>query len=639
MRSLVVGLALFVLALSASPLAVAESLADSAAAAPAVTDTAVAYIIADSSFFNIDARGSGTLRHRIIVRINSARAREKSRIELEDSRLTKLVRARGALYDRSGTLVDSLTTLSAFFKVCGFGPQFTLYTDICSFNGEFKDIAPPFTVDWESEYEIKTLAFQIGWWPRQDLFLQTGYCEFRHAADNPMRYRLLGNATTLDSTVTATTVTHRWQIANQPAPDLDPATPWPYRYLSRVLISPRLYRFGGEEFVGDSWQSLAAGYARVVKDAFKSSNAQKSFIEKIQKSGAGNLVDEVHRTIAPRLRYLAVYPELGGWIPHPANETFDNGYGDCKDLSTLYAVLYNRIGFETRLVALATRNAEIVPADFPTLGLFNHVILLMLSGTDSIWVDPTCFDCAVGDLPFADEGLPALVIDPVNGALVTTPASTAADNRKRRWVRLTVAPDLTVAASLTVEFRGNLAHHLEAWIGESDPAVAKAKICAIAGLGRESEIDLASARIVSHDLSRTVVAFNGRLLNAARAVGESRILDLGSLALFSQPELSDLSRRHYPIDLGTPSTLHDSIFVDLPADCRWNTLPDTTALTSAVGTFDLQAQLVGDQLIITRNLVRPLSVLDPAQFDDFVSFRTSVAQKAKTSSAFGVAPK
>src|SRR5690606_41927381 len=93
-----------------------------------------------SSDLNIDARGSGTLRRRIIVRINSARAREEARIRLEDSRLNKLVRARGALYDRSGKLVDSLTTLSAFFKICGFGPQFTLYTDICSFNGEVEEV-------------------------------------------------------------------------------------------------------------------------------------------------------------------------------------------------------------------------------------------------------------------------------------------------------------------------------------------------------------------------------------------------------------------------------------------------------------------------------------------------------------------
>lgn len=638
MRSFAVGLTLFVFSLLVAPLAIAESLGDSVAATPAVTDTAVAYIIADSAFYSINAHGAGTLRHRLIVRINSAKARAEARIELEDSRLNKLLRARGALYDRDGKLVDSLTTLSAFFKVCGFGPQFALYTDICAFNGEFKDIAPPFTVDWESEFEIKTLAFWTGWWPRQDLYLQTGYCEFRHALDDPMRYLPIGNVTTLDSSLTASAVTHRWLITNQPAPDLDRATPWPYRYLSRVLISPRRCRFGGEEFVGDSWQSLAAGYARIIKDAFKSSNAQKSFIEGIQKSGASDLADEVHRTIARRLRYLAIYPELGGWIPHPASETFDNGYGDCKDLSTLYAVLYNRIGFETRLVALATRNSEIVPADFPTLGLFNHVILLLISGTDSVWVDPTCFDCAVGDLPFTDEGLPALVIDPINGALVTTPASTSVDNVMRRWARLMIAPDLTVTASLIVEFRGNLAHHLEAWIGESDPAVAKAKIRTIAGLGRESEIDLASARIVSHDLSRTVVAFNCRLLNAARAVGASRILDLGSLALFSPPELSDLSRRRFPIELGTPRTLQDSIFVDLPTGCDWSSLPDSAALTSAVGSFNLRAQLDNGRLVLTRNLVRPQSVLDTAQFNDFVSFRTTVAQIAKTSGSFGVAP-
>ncbi|MCC6962799.1 MAG: hypothetical protein IT585_06070 [candidate division Zixibacteria bacterium] len=46
--------------------------------------------------------------------------------------------------------------------------------------------------------------------------------------------------------------------------------------------------------------------------------------------------------------------------------------------------------------------------------------------------------------------------------------------------------------------------------------------------------------------------------------------------------------------------------------------------------------LVASQLIITCNLARPQSILDTKQFDNFVSFRTTVAQKAKTSGSFGM---
>lgn len=48
-------------------------------------------------------------------------------------------------------------------------------------------------------------------------------------------------------------------------------------------------------------------------------------------------------------------------------------------------------------------------------------------------------------------------------------------------------------------------------------------------------------------------------------------------------------------------------------------------------------QLVGDQFVFTRNLVRLLSVLDTAQFDSFVRSRNSVVSRAKTSGSFGVA--
>ncbi len=600
----------------------------------AVVDTAAAVIVADSTFIRVDEKGRGTLRNRFIVRVNSAKGRDGARFSIDESKLFRITAAKGRLFDQTGKLLDSLTFLKDFFKVCGFGPEFALYTDVCTYNGHFKDVAPPFIVDWEYEADIKSLAFWSGWVPQQHLFVQKGFCEFSYADANPMRFRALGAVKTVDSVTANGRTTLRWQVTDLAPLKWEAEVPWPYQYLSRVLISPRSFEFGGERMIGDSWQSLSAGYAKVVKDAFKSSGEQQKFLEQAQKSGSGSLPDDIHRALARRLRYVAIYPELGGWIPHPATETFANGYGDCKDLSTLYSVLLNRAGFETRLVTLANRSGELVSPEFPTLGLFNHVILVMISGSDTTWIDPTCFDCAIGDLPYSDEGLVALIIDPLDGRLVTTPSSGPADNFIIRKIAMTIAADLSVNAAVTVERTGNHAHSLDAWMGDPDPATARRKIRGIAGLGTGCEIDVASARFLVQDLSRVVVAFNCRMSNSVRAVGDGNIVDLSSIAVFSAAEMSDLTRRHYPLETGSPCTIIDSISILPPVGFAWKSLPESASLTSAVGEFNLRSELLADTLIVTRTLIRPAGIVDTLEFSDYISYRNGVSQKAKTPCSF-----
>jgi hypothetical protein len=613
----------------------------SPAATITVVDTAAAVILADSTFIKIDEKGRGTLRNRCIVRVNSVKGRDGARFSIEDSKLVRIIAARGRLFDRTGKLLDSLVVLKDFFKVCGFGPEIALYSDVCEYNGSFKDVAPPFVVDWEYEADVKSLAFSSGWVPRQDLYLKTAFCEFSFSDANPMRFRSLGTIQTVDSIASGGRTILRWRVSDLAPPKWESAVPWPYQYFASVLYSPRFYDFGGVQIVGDSWQSLSAGYAKVVKDAFKSSGAQQKFLEQAQKTSSGSLPDDIHRALARRLRYVAIYPELGGWIPHAATETFDNGYGDCKDLATLYSVLFSRAGFETHLVALANRSGELVSPEFPTLGLFNHVILVMISGPDTNWIDPTCFDCAVGDLPYSDEGLAALIIDPLEGKLVTTPLSGPADNIAIRKVAMTVAADLSVKAAVIVELIGNYGHSLDAWVGDPDPAAARRKIRSIAGLGSGSgsEIDVASARIVSRDLSRVAIAFNCKMNSSVRAVGETHLIDLSTFAIFSADELSDLTRRRYPLETGSPGTILDSISIVLPAGFSWKTLPDSVTLTSSLGNFGLASALLADTLIVTRTMVRRGGIIDTLQFNDYLEFRNGVSQKAKTPCSFVSRPK
>jgi hypothetical protein len=145
--------------------------------------------------------------------------------------------------------------------------------------------------------------------------------------------------------------------------------------------------------------------------------------------------------VQKQIRYVAIEIGIGGHQPHAAAEIFDNRYGDCKDKVTLLKSLLDGLGTDVRPVLINT-DGRGVEVDFPT-PYFNHMIAAIPIAADEpttaavmehprlgrlLLFDPTDRYTPLGQLPTAQQGTQALLIDDDSGYVIETPVAPTASN-------------------------------------------------------------------------------------------------------------------------------------------------------------------------------------------------------------------
>lgn len=614
-------LALGVMMLSVTPVAAQTAEPTSS------LDTSKAYVVAESLFINISESGEATARIHSIVRVNSAEGDDIVRYVARENDVYKIKQLRGFVYDRGGKLVDSLVNKKQFGKTCGFGPEFALYADICYYYGGFKSYALPYTVEWEEVDDISTIGLWTGWYVHNKYPVLNTFCQIRSHPANNIKYfpseQLAQSQVDLDGN------THQWSITNLAPLEAEPYEPWPSSRVPQLRISVESFSVAGTDYSGSDWKGLAAGSYGMMRGAFKTSDAQEKLVSELRKTCPGTLLDSLHAALSRKLRYVAIYLDMGGWVPHRADETFKLGYGDCKDLSMLYSVLLDKAGVSTHTALISTKNTMKIDPAIPTISQFNHVIMYYVTGGDTTWVDPTCFDCKLGDLPYSVEGLPALASDPLNGGLLTTPLSSYQDNYVCRNVEIAPATDQSAAIKMRVHLAGNPSHNVFNAISGTNPTMVSQLVAQIAGLGGTIPNDNKTLSIASHELSHLDLGLTWTVPRYTKQAGDTRIIDLMNLLLLNDAETRDLNSRKVPLEIGYQRTLIDSVKI-LPVEgYTIKSLPNPITYSSEFGDLSIAANSQADTTFVVRTLTRKQNVIDIDKFADYQLYRKELATKGR----------
>ena len=83
----------------------------------------------------------------------------------------------------------------------------------------------------------------------------------------------------------------------------------------------------------------------------------------------------LYNFVSTRYHYVSLSFGIGRYQPHPAEDVFENEYGDCKDKHTLLATLLKAAGYDA-WPALMNATPRSNP-DVPSPGQFDHVITVV----------------------------------------------------------------------------------------------------------------------------------------------------------------------------------------------------------------------------------------------------------------------
>jgi tetratricopeptide (TPR) repeat protein/transglutaminase-like putative cysteine protease len=189
---------------------------------------------------------------------------------------------------------------------------------------------------------------------------------------------------------------------------------------------------------GESWSAVATAYADILEPRMAAASIESIVGETV---APGDDRTEAAAKLTRKLNELVRYTglEFGKAVitPYECQEVLRRRLGDCKDQALLLVSMLRAAGHPANVALLRASAGDRVCPELPGLGVFNHAIVHVV-GSPALWIDPTDPYTAAGQLPLADQGKMALIVDRATEELVRTPQSDSAANRQSTTERIEI---------------------------------------------------------------------------------------------------------------------------------------------------------------------------------------------------------
>src|SRR6266478_4446180 len=114
--------------------------------------------------------------------------------------------------------------------------------------------------------------------------------------------------------------------------------------MSLALIPPGSANRGFQK-----WSEMGIWYSSLLVNRRDSSPAMKQKVGELTAHSptASAKMRALADFMQKDIRYVAIELGIGGFQPHPAQETFSRRYGDCKDKATLLSSMLKEVGIDS----------------------------------------------------------------------------------------------------------------------------------------------------------------------------------------------------------------------------------------------------------------------------------------------------
>jgi tetratricopeptide (TPR) repeat protein len=205
-----------------------------------------------------------------------------------------------------------------------------------------------------------------------------------------------------------------------------------------------------------SWEEVGKWFGGLVAPQIQVTPVIQAKAEELTRGKASEVekIQALYEFVSQHFRYIGVSLGQGRYTPHRAEDVLANQYGDCKDKHTLFAALLWAIGIKAYPALLASSMK--LDADFPSPGLFDHVITAIPQGDSFLFLDTTPELAAYGYLvtPLRDKS--ALVIPSgATARLAKTPKNPPGANGEEFRMDASLDAEGTLEGKSRVESHGD----------------------------------------------------------------------------------------------------------------------------------------------------------------------------------------
>jgi hypothetical protein len=265
------------------------------------------------------------------------------------------------------------------------------------------------------------------------------------------------------------------------------------------------------------------------------------------------------------VRYLGIEMGPRGLIPHGVSETFGRRFGDCKDKSLLLVAVLRDLGIEAHVALVHTQRKSGIQTFAPTAYAFNHAIVRVRLGAETLWLDPTrSYERGPpASMAPVDVGL-ALVLEPGGDGLtempLVPPVQPQVETRERFSLSSLYGP---VTLNVETVYRGRHASGMRRQL-ES----------ALAADVRNSRMQAYARQYPGVERIQDLQVDDDRLTGELRVVESYRFSSLwreGAFGLVGRASLRGLTEapsasRALPLEMAHPVMRRHVVELELPVD-------------------------------------------------------------------------
>ncbi len=567
-------------------------------------------------------------RARIISLLNPEAARQRNLFSLSSS-LQSIDALSALVYDASGKEIARIGRKEFVRLPLNIASQ--EFSDIVLRTHEVAYAGYPFTIAFAEEVTLHHTFMLPEWSPAflestDKVSLMAASLTVAAVKEAGLHYRCISGMPGPGKTGDSLT----WRISGIPAVNPEPLTIRNQLATPSVLFavdSCSLEAFAGRT---KSWKELGAFVFNLNAGRNALTEGDKGYVQHLSEASheRRNIVRLLYKYMQQRCRYVSVQPGIGGWQTLKADFVGANQYGDCKGLSNYMMSLLGAGGITSYPVLITAGNDYVpLPGDFPS-PRFNHEILCVPDGKDTIWLECTSANHEPGYLGDFTGDRDGLMITSDGGVLVHTPRLTEAQNYTRRQVAGAIADEGFCQLHLSAAHSGhqhdvlypqvmnrsrdelirfaNRRFALSSYTVEKfhfEEAAPDGAVPAIT-----EEIDFRAEGLVTKSATRYFINLN--------------------MVPLELPEIVAGAPRKMPFTIQNSVRIEDEFILKIEKRATPELLPKAVAIHQPFGSFSCAVSCSGDSIVVRRKYVLKAGTYAPDQFQAFAAMVAGAAASA-----------
>ncbi len=421
-----------------------------------------------------------------------------------------------------------------------------------------------------------------------------------------------------------------WKYSYQNIPainheDLSPSLDF---LIPNVEFSPEKFSLAGKQGDLTDWNSFGKWYFNdLINPVSQITPEISAEVAALNLSGTtSEKVKTLYQYMQNKTRYVLIAMGIGGWQPMPASEVSKKGYGDCKALTNYMRTLLQAAGIPSYYAVIYNDDSVIsFDKDFPKLS-GNHVILMVPTEKNPIWLENTSQRIAFNHLSYSSHNRNVLAVDENGIKIIDTPVYKPEESKEVLVAKVQLAEDGTITSDANFEFTGGQYDtNLGLFSLKNDEVQEALK-------NRHYNLQLDKIEIknllnnrddvkISYDLNLKAKSFSKKLGND---------LFFPVMPFYQAVSFTTNTERKLPFETAFPFQDDYEIEFTAPIGYRFSDLPDASEFSTEFGAYSLQYKMNGEKLMVRRILTIKKGLYPKEKFKDYVDFRKKTASKDNT---------